>query len=299
MANSAVLEPPLIQPGPVATTARFRRRAPAAPAGAAAPVVRNVRRLIVVVYLLFLAVLPLTLVLWRTFEHGFGPVADALSDPDLSHAFVVTAQVAAIAVAVDVVFGVGVSLLLARRHFPGRRLLSTLVDLPLAVSPVVVGLALILVYGRYGWFGFVDAAGFKIIFAVPGMALATVFVSLPLVVREVVPVLTEVGTEQEEAARTLGAGPWQTFRRVTLPSIKWALVYGIVLSLTRAIGEYGAVAVVAGNQNGMTQTVTLVVQQKYENFQPEVAYTAAFVLAMVAVVSLVAITVIRARQERR
>jgi sulfate transport system permease protein len=167
----------------------------------------------------------------------------------------------------------------------------------LAVSPVVVGLALILVYGTNGWFGgWLQHHGVQVIFATPGMVLATVFVSLPLLVREVVPVLEEIGTEQEQAARTLGAGSLQTFRRITLPAIGRALAYGTVLSLARCIGEYGAVVVVAGNQIGSTQTATLVVQQRYENFDPQTAYAVAFVLAVAAVLALLVATLIRPRE---
>src|SRR5690606_25546323 len=173
-----------------------------------------------------------------------------------------TVRVAVIAVVINTVFGVGVSLLLVRYEFPGKRLLSALIDLPLSVSPIVVGLSLILVYGgRDGWFGpGLQDAGFQVIFATPGIVLATVFVALPLVIREVVPVLEEVGVEQEQAAHSLGAGAWATFRRITLPSIRWAVVYGVVLSLARSLGEFGAVKVVSGNVLGQTRTATLVVE---------------------------------------
>src|SRR5690606_31844856 len=194
----------------------------------------------------------------------------------------------------------GMSLLLVRYRFPGKRLLSALVDLPLSVSPVVVGLALVLVYnGRTGWFGpTLENWGYTIIFSTPGMILATVFVALPLVVREIVPVLEEVGTDQGQAAHSLGAGPWQTFRRITLPSIRWALVYGVVLSLARSLGEFGAVKVVSGNIGGETRTATLAVEEKYLNWEQESAYAIAFLLAGVSVLCIIAVSILRARADR-
>jgi sulfate transport system permease protein len=182
-----------------------------------------------------------------------------------------------------------------RYEFRGKRLLSALIDLPLSVSPIVVGLALILVYGgRDGWFGpALEDAGFQVIFATPGIVLATVFVALPLVIREVVPVLEEVGLEQEQAAHSLGANAWATFRRITLPSIRWALVYGVVLSLARSLGEFGAVKVVSGNILGDTRTATLVVEEKYLNFDKGGAYATAFLLALVSVACIVVVSIIR------
>ena len=172
------------------------------------------------------------------------------------------------AVVINTVFGVGISMLLVRYEFPGKRLLSALLDVPLSVSPIVVGPgAGARVRRAHGWFGpALEDAGFQVIFATPGMVLATTFVALPLVIREVVPVLEEVGDEQEQAARSLGAGPLQTFRRITLPAIRWGVIYGVVLSLARSLGEFGAVKVVSGNVLGETRTATLVVEEKYLNF---------------------------------
>ncbi len=188
-------------------------------------------------------------------------------------------------------------MLIARHNFFGRGALNALIDLPLAVSPVVVGLALILVYGRFEPIGrFLDSHGIKVIFSMPGMVLATIFVSLPLLVRELVPVLQEIGTDQEQAAWTLGASGLQTFRRVTLPAIRWALAYGIVLTLARSLGEFGAVAVVSGGLVGKTQTLTLYVQQEFQNFDPVGAYSAAFVLAVIAILALIVINVIRPKE---
>jgi sulfate/thiosulfate transport system permease protein len=192
-------------------------------------------------------------------------------------------------------------LLLVRYEFPGRRLLSALIDVPLSVSPIVVGLALILVYGgRDGWFGpALEDAGFQVIFAVPGIVMATTFVALPLVIREVVPVLQEIGIEQEQAAHSLGASALQTFRRITLPSIKWGVVYGVVLSLARSLGEFGAVKVVSGNILGDTRTATLVVEEKYLNFDKGGAYATAFLLALVSVACIVVVSFIRPKEGSR
>jgi sulfate transport system permease protein len=258
---------------------------------------RLAMRLIVILYLSFLLVIPVSLIFWRTFSHGFAPVWHALQDPAMTSAFRVTAIVTGISVVIDTVFGVTISLLLVRYRFPGRRFLDAILDLPLAISPVVVGLALILVYGKYGWFGgFLERNGFQVIFALPGMVLATVFTSLPLVAREVMPVLEEIGTEQEQAARTLGAGPTQTFRRVTLPAIRWALAYGVVLSMARCLGEYGAVSVVSGHLVNKTQTLPLIVDQSFQDYDVTTAYTASFVLAAIAIASLVVISVLRPKE---
>jgi len=206
-------------------------------------------RLIVAGYLVMLVAWPVALVAKNTFADGLTDLRTILTDPDTVHALKLSVTIAVTAVVINTVFGVGISLLLVRYRFPGKRLLSALLDLPISVSPIVVGLALVLVYGgRTGWFGpALESAGLQVIFAVPGMVLATVFVALPLVIREVVPVLEEVGEEQEQAAHSLGAGAFQTFRRITLPAIKWGVVYGVVLSLARSLGEFGAVKVVSGN----------------------------------------------------
>jgi sulfate transport system permease protein len=216
------------------------------------------------------------------------------------HALRLTVMVSVVAVVINTVFGVGISILLVRYRFPGRRALNALVDLPLAVSPIVVGLSLVLVYGgRDGWFGpALEDAGFQVIYATPGIVLATVFVALPLVVREVVPVLEEVGIEQEQAAWSLGANALQTFRRITLPSIRWAVVYGVVLSLARSLGEFGAVKVVSGNVLGETRTATLVVEEKYLNFDKGGAYATAFLLVLVSVACIVVVSFVRPNESQ-
>jgi sulfate transport system permease protein len=198
-------------------------------------------------------------------------------------------------VVINTVFGIGISLILVRNEFPGKRLLNALIDLPLAVSPVVVGLALVLVYNGFdGWFGpTLEDHGLQVMFATPAIIMATAFVALPLVIRELVPVLEEIGTEQEQAAHSLGAGPSQTFRRITLPAIRWALVYGVVLSLARSLGEFGAVKIVSGNVIGRTQTGTLVVEQQYQEFQQDSAYAIAFLLAAVSVACIIVVSLLR------
>jgi sulfate/thiosulfate transport system permease protein len=237
---------------------------------------------------------PLSMVFWRTFEHGVGPVWAAIGHHDTVHAFELTLIIAAIAVPANTVFGVVCALAIVRRRFPGKGIVNAFVDLPLALSPVVVGVALFALYGRGGWFfGFLDRHGIQVLFSLPSMVLATIFVSVPFVAREVVPTLREIGDEQEQAAHTLGASGWQTFRRVTLPSIRWALIYGVVLTTARCLGEYGAVAVVSGRIEGRTETATLRVQERYDNFDLPGAYGIALVLAAIAVLVLVAMTLVR------
>nr|WP_166137821.1 sulfate ABC transporter permease subunit [Nocardioides ochotonae] len=258
-------------------------------------------RLVVVTYLVLLVAWPVVLVGTHTFDDGLTSVREILEDPDVTTALRLTALVAVCSVVINTVFGVGMSLLLVRYQFPGKRILSALIDLPLSVSPIVVGVALVLVYGgRDGWFGpALESAGFQVIFATPGLVMATAFVALPLVIREVVPVLEEIGTEQEQAARSLGASSAQTFWRITLPAIKWAVVYGVVLSMARSLGEFGAVKVVSGNVLGETRTATLVVEEKYLNFDQQGAYAVAFLLAMVSVACIVIVAIIRPKEEKR
>ena len=265
------------------------------------PLVRFALRLVVVAYLALLVAWPVSLVVTHTFDHGLSALSAAFGDPTVTHAHRLTAIVALSSVAINLVFGVTISILLVRYEFPGKRLLSALLDVPLSVSPVVVGLALLLVYSpRNGWFGPTLAeAGIHVIFSTPGMVLATTFVALPLVIREVVPVLEEIGDDQEWAARSLGASPIQTLRRITLPSIKWAIVYGVVLALARSLGEFGAVKVVSGNVVGSTQTATLVVEERYQNFDQPTAYAISFLLAFASVVCIVIVSILRPKQELR
>jgi sulfate transport system permease protein len=255
-------------------------------------------RILVVGYLFLLVIWPVLLVARATFANGLAPVINALRQPEVIFAFQLTLSAAFWAVVINTIFGVGISLLLVRYTFPGRRALNALVDLPLAVSPIVVGLSLVLVYsGRTGWLGgSLENAGLQVIYAPPGIILATAFVSLPLVIREVIPVLQEIGTEQEQAARSLGASALQTFARITLPAIRWGLLYGVVLSLARSLGEFGAVKIVSGGVAMRTQTATLLVEERYQQFGIEnsiIAYTAAFILALIAVIALVIVTAFR------
>lgn len=282
-----------------------------ADAGAQAPVRRARRRttrtawvlrVIAVGYVLALVALPVASVVQHTFADGLGPVWDVLTSDDFLAALRLTVVVAGVAVVLNTVLGVGMGVLLARYRFPGRRLVSAVIDLPVSISPVVVGVALILVYGTYGWFGgALESIGIRVIFAVPGMVLATVLVSLPLVLREIVPTLEEAGLEQEQAAQSLGANAWQRFWRITLPTIRWAVAYGVALSLARSLGEFGAVRVVSGSVSGVSQTLTLYVNDSYQELGPDAqrqAFAAAFVLMTVAVVLIVVIAALRPKEDR-
>jgi sulfate/thiosulfate transport system permease protein len=247
-------------------------------------------RVIALGYLALLLVVPVGMVFYRALENGIGPAYDAVTTPPAQHAFFLTCLIAGIAVPLNAVFGVACAYVLARYDFRGKRLLDALIDLPFAVSPVVVGLALILVWGRDGWLGSTE-----VIFSTPGMILATIFVSLPFVVREVEPVLREEGVEQEQAARTLGAGGWQILRRITLPTIRWGLTYGVILATARALGEFGAVAIVSGKVSGRTETLTLYVEDRFQSLDLAGAYAAALVLALIAVAVLALMTLLQRR----
>jgi len=242
----------------------------------------------VVFYLGLVLFIPTLNVFGQALGSGMGPFLAAITDPKFLHAAQLTLVMAAIAVPLNTAFGLCAAVAIAHKTFPGRTLLLSLIDLPFSISPVVAGLMLVLLYGRNGWFGpFLEASGIKIIFAIPGMVLATAFVTLPFVAREVLPALEDVGTDQDEAAQTLGANRWQVFWRVTLPSIRWSLLYGIVLTNARAMGEFGAISVVSGNIGGKTQTLPLFVEEAHVQYQTEAAYAAAVILACLAVVTLV------------
>ncbi len=248
-------------------------------------------------YLAMVLVLPVGAIVWRTFASGIAPVWHAITAPDALQAFWLTVLITAIAVPLNTVFGLACGVVLARQQFRGKRLLDSVINLPFAISPVVVGLALVLVYGQRGWFGgWLAERGVQVIFALPGMVIATVFISLPYVVREVTPVLREVGTEQEEAARTLGASRLSAFLRVTLPAIRWGVAYGVVLTTARALGEFGAVAIVSGRLAGQTETLTLFVENHFEMFDQAGAYGAALVLAGLALLTLLAMTGLRRKE---
>ena len=250
-------------------------------------------------YLAVILLAPVVLVFWRAFEHGLHPFWLAISNANAAHALQLTVEVTAIVVPLNTIFGVVCAVAIVRHRLPGMGLVNALVDLPLALSPVVVGLALFVLYGRGGPLGpWLADHGIQVLFALPSMILATIFVSLPFVVREVVPVLRELGTEQEQAAATLGASGWQTFRRVTLPGIRWAIAYGVVLTTARSLGEYGAVAVVSGRIAGRTETATLLVEDRYRSFDLAGAYAASVLLALIAVSVLVVLQRLRPREAR-
>ena len=248
-------------------------------------------RAVALFYLAALLLIPVGVVFYRTFEHGVGAVWASITTPAAIHALFLTLEVALISVPLNAVFGVAAAYALVRGRVPGKRVLDALIDLPFAISPVVVGLSLLLVYGRTGWFGpWLTDHGIQVIFSLPGIVLATIFVSMPFVAREVAPVLREVGEEQEQAAATLGASARQTFLRVTLPSIRWGIAYGVVLSTARAIGEFGAVSVVSGHIAGETDTLTLLVEKRFQNFDVAGAYAASALLAVIALVTLLGMT---------
>jgi sulfate transport system permease protein len=250
-------------------------------------------RTLALLYLGVLLFIPVGLVFYRTFEHGLTAVYDSVTTPAAISAFWLTVEVAAIAVPLNTVLGIVAALALARGRFRGKPLLDAVIDLPFAISPVVIGLSLVLVYGANGWIHL----PFQVIFSVPGIVLATIFVSLPFVVREVTPVLREVGDEQEQAAATLGASRWQAFWRITLPSIRWGVAYGVILSVARAVGEFGAVSVVSGKVSGETETMTLLVEKRFQNFDLAGAYAASALLAVIALATLLAMTLIAPRRE--
>jgi sulfate transport system permease protein len=246
-------------------------------------------------YLALLLLIPIGIVFYRTFENGLGAVYDSVTTPAAISAFSLTLTVTAIAVPLNTIFGVLCALALARGRFRGKAVLNAIIDLPFAISPVVVGLALILVFGRGGWLGDLPI---QVIFSVPGIVLATIFISVPFVVREVTPVLREIGDEQEQAAATLGASRWQTFWRITLPAIRWGLAYGVVLTVARSLGEFGALTVVAGGVPGESQTLTLLVHARYiDDHNTFGAYAAATVLMGLALVTLLVMTVLNRKRD--
>ena len=263
------------------------------------PLARRLARLVALAYLLVLVAVPVGLILWRTLAPGFGAFADSITTPAAISALRLSLLVVAIVVPLNILFGVPTALLLARKRFRGKGVLQAVIDLPFAVSPVVVGVALILLWGSAGILGFVqNELGVKVIFGLPGIVLASLFVTVPFVIREVEPVLHELGAEQEEAAATLGSNWWQTFWRITLPSIRWGLTYGIVLTVARTLGEFGAVLMVSSNLPGESQTLTLLVNDRYNRGAEYGAYAISTLLMMVAVLVLVAQTVLEARRGR-
>jgi sulfate transport system permease protein len=287
-------------PGARAGASPGPTRSPAAEAARASRRRQLGVRAIALGYLALLLLAPVAMIFYRTFEHGITPVLNAATTPSAEHAFWLSLEIVAIAVPLNTMFGIGMALLLERGRFWGKAVLGLLIDLPFAISPVVVGLSLVLVYGKTGWLGdWLAENGIAVIFSVPGMVIATAVVSLPFVVRETMPVLRELGVDAEQAAETLGASVWQTFWRITLPGIRWGVVYGVVLTTARALGEFGAVSIVSGRIQEQTQTLPLYVQDRFENFDVTGAYTAAVVLALLALATLLAMNLLTRRTRRR
>jgi sulfate transport system permease protein len=260
---------------------------------------RYLTRYVTLAYIGVMLFVPVSIILWRTFRPGFGQFYAWVTTPAAIAALDLSLVVVAVVVPLNVVFGVLTSLLLARGRFRGRAALQAIVDLPFAVSPIIVGVALILLWGSAGALGFVENdLGIKIIFGLPGLILVSIFVTLPFVVREVQPVLQEVGTEQEQAAATLGSGPWQTFWRITLPTIRWGLIYGTVLTTARTLGEFGGVIMVSSNLPGESQTLTLLVNDRYARGAEYGAYALSTLLMGVAVVFLIVKTTVLVHRKR-
>jgi sulfate transport system permease protein len=279
--------------GPIAASAHARHPTGSRPR-------RLTLRFVALGYLLLLLLAPTAMLFYRSFEHGLSPVWKAISNHDAVHALVLSLELVAIAVPLNAIFGVLAALWIVRGRMRGRAVLGAVMDLPFSLSPVIVGLALLLVWGDQGWFGnTLQQNGFQVAFAVPGLALATCFVSLPFVAREVIPTLREIGSDAEEAAETLGATPWQTFWRVTLPAIRWALIYGVVLTTARALGEFGAVSVISGGFEGSTQSLPLYVQDRYDQYDLTGAFTAGLVLAVLAIATLLLMNLLTRRRKAR
>ncbi|MFQ4143544.1 sulfate ABC transporter permease subunit CysW [Chlorogloeopsis sp. ULAP02] len=241
-----------------------------------------------IIYLLFILYIPTLNLFYFAFRNGIGPFFANMTTPAFLHAAWLTFILAVITLPLNTIFGLCAAWAIARNQFPGRAFLLSLIDLPFSISPVVAGLMIILLYGRQGWFGdFLQEQGIRVVFAFPGIVLATAFVSMPFVAREVIPVLEEMGKDQEEAAKTLGANGWQIFWRVTLPHIRWGVLYGLILTNARAMGEFGAVAVVSGNIRGRTQSLPLFIEDAYKQYETQAAFSAAVLLALLAVVTVI------------
>ncbi|MFL5736818.1 MAG: sulfate ABC transporter permease subunit [Actinomycetota bacterium] len=253
----------------------------------------------VVLYVSILILGPLIGIAWAGIKAGWSTIWSTITEPDVVHAYLLSGIITVITVVVTAVFGVIVALVLTRDRFPGKRIMSAIVDLPLAVSPVIVGLMAVILFGRGGWFEpWFSSHGIQIVFALPSMVIVTIFISLPFVIREVTPVLQELGTSEEEAARTLGASSMQTFFRVTLKNIRWGLLYGIALSTARSIGEIGAVLIVSGQITGKTETATLIVLRFFDQYQDASGYIVALTLALVSILLLTGIEIFKRREEK-
>ena len=263
------------------------------------PASRWALRLLGLGFLGMLLVAPLVIILFETFKDGIGPPIDAITSENGLHALKLSLLMVAIAVPLNTIFGVACAILLVRHRWKGNAVIDAAINLPFALSPIVIGLALYLLSSTNGgWFGPALAeAGIEVLFSVPGMVLASIFVSLPFVVRETVPVLQEIGTEQEQAASTLGANGWQTFWRITLPAIRWGVAYGVVLTTARVLGEFGAVTIVSGSISGETETLPLFVSKEFERFSEPGAYGASLVLALLALLALLAMNLLKRKED--
>ena len=263
------------------------------------PLVRWTLITIALVFLALVLVLPLVLVFVQAFAKGLPAYWEAIREPDALSAAKLTLLVAAVAVPVNLIFGVAAAWCIAKFEFPGKHLLITLIDLPFAVSPVISGMIFVLLFGAHGWFGaWLAEHDIKVIFAIPGIVLATTFVTAPFIARELIPLMQEQGSEEEEAAIVLGASGWQTFFRVTLPNIKWGLLYGLILCNARAMGEFGAVSVVSGHIRGETNTLPLHVEILYNEYAFAASFAVASVLTLLALVTLGLKTVVEWQQRR-
>jgi sulfate transport system permease protein len=282
----------------IVADARFADATPSGGVRRSSALVRWALVLIAVAFLGLMLVLPLVIVFYSAFEKGWGAVAAALTHPDALAAVRLTAVTVAVAVPLNVLFGIAAAWAIAKFRFPGKSLLVTLIDLPFSVSPVIAGMIFVLLFGARGLLGpWLAEHDIRIIFAVPGIVLATMFVTVPFVARELIPLMQAQGCEEEEAAISLGAGGWQTFVRVTLPNIKWGLAYGTILCTARALGEFGAVSVVSGHIRGETNTLPLHVEILYNEYQFAAAFSVAGLLVGIALLTIVAKSIVEWRMQ--
>ncbi|WP_211263830.1 sulfate ABC transporter permease subunit CysW [Photobacterium ganghwense] len=261
--------------------------------------VRTTLTTIALVFVTATLILPLLMVMYEAFRSGWHVYLSSITEPDALSAIKLTLLVAAIAVPLNLIFGLAAAWSVTKFEFVGKRLLMTLIDLPFSVSPVIAGLIFILLFGSEGWFGdALASAGIQIVFSVPGIVLATVFVTFPFIARELIPLMQSQGTDEEEAARVLGASGWRIFYSITLPNIKWALLYGVILCNARAMGDFGAVSVVSGHIRGLTNTLPLHVEVVYNEYQFTAAFACASLLALLAIVTLVIKEILQRNQHR-
>lgn len=262
------------------------------------PWIRRVLIGLVVGYVGILILLPIFSLILGAIEDGLGAIVSALSQPDVLKAFQLTLSISLVVVVIHTIFGTLTAWVLVRDRFPGRNLVNGLIDLPFAISPVVVGYMLLLLFGRNGLFApILEPLGIRVAFAVPGMVLATLFVTLPFMIRELIPVLENLGINQEQAAATMGANGWQVFWRVTFPALRWGLIYGVMLTFARSLGEFGAILVVGGGIQGRTETITLYIYRALDERQYVGAYSAALILGLISFLAVIGTDLIRRREK--